>query len=63
MHRKFSRAISLLLVSCLLAGCGNVKTPTLPLEDNHRLFYEIFVGSFSDSDGDKTGDLRGIINR
>lgn len=63
MHRKFSRAISLLLVSCLLAGCGNVKTPTLPLEDNHRVFYEIFVGSFSDSDGDKTGDLRGIINR
>ncbi len=28
-----------------------------------RVFYEIFVGSFSDSDGDGTGDLRGIINR
>ena len=32
-------------------------------EDNCRVFYEIFVGSFSDSDGDGTGDLRGIINR
>ena len=32
-------------------------------EDNHRVFYEIFVGSFSDSDGDGLGDLRGIINR
>ncbi len=32
-------------------------------EDNFRVFYEIFVGSFSDSDGDGTGDLRGIINR
>ena len=31
--------------------------------DNHLVFYEIFVGSFSDSDGDGTGDLRGIINR
>lgn len=31
--------------------------------DNHRIFYEIFVGSFSDSDGDGTGDLRGIIQR
>ena len=31
--------------------------------DNHRVFYEIFVGSFSDSNGDGTGDLRGIINR
>ena len=31
--------------------------------DNNRVFYEIFVGSFSDSDGDGTGDLRGIIKR
>ncbi len=31
--------------------------------DNARVFYEIFVGSFSDSDGDGIGDLRGIINR
>ncbi len=32
-------------------------------DDNNRVFYEIFVGSFSDSDGDGIGDLRGIINR
>ena len=32
-------------------------------EGHNRVFYEIFVGSFSDSDGDGTGDLRGIINR
>lgn len=31
--------------------------------DNYRVFYEIFVGSFSDSNGDGIGDLRGIINR
>ena len=31
--------------------------------DNARVFYEIFVGSFSDSDGDGIGDLRGIIDR
>ncbi len=31
--------------------------------DNNRVFYEIFVGSFSDSNGDGIGDLRGIINR
>ncbi|MBR4767522.1 MAG: hypothetical protein IK088_00945 [Lachnospiraceae bacterium] len=29
----------------------------------NRVFYEIFVGSFSDSNGDGSGDLRGIINR
>jgi len=32
-------------------------------DDNNRVFYEIFVGSFSDSNGDGIGDLRGIINR
>ena len=33
------------------------------VRDNNRVFYEIFVGSFSDSDRDGIGDLRGIINR
>ena len=31
--------------------------------DDARVFYEIFVGSFSDSNEDGIGDLRGIINR
>ena len=35
----------------------------VPTEDNYRVFYEIFTGSFSDSNGDGIGDLRGIINR
>ena len=30
---------------------------------NALVFYQIFVGSFSDSNGDGVGDLRGIINR
>lgn len=30
---------------------------------NARIYYQIFVGSFSDSNGDGIGDLRGIINR
>lgn len=34
-----------------------------PIDDNARVFYHIFVGSFSDSNGDGVGDLRGIINR
>ena len=43
---------------------NDVAFPSDPLpEDNYRVFYEIFVGSFSDSDGDGIGDLRGIINR
>ena len=34
-----------------------------PVDDNYRTFYQIFVGSFADSNGDGFGDLRGIINR
>lgn len=34
-----------------------------PVSGNNNVFYHIFVGSFSDSNGDGTGDLRGIIDR
>ena len=45
-----------------------IPTETLPamadpIDDNYRTFYQIFVGSFSDSNGDGIGDLQGIINR
>ncbi len=38
-------------------------TVTQANEGNRRLFYHIFVGSFSDSNNDGLGDLRGIIDR
>ncbi len=53
----------LLLVSFAVgaAGCGKKQPDTIA--DNYRVFYQIFVGSFSDSNGDGIGDLKGIINR
>lgn len=36
---------------------------TTSVDGNARVYYQIFVGSFSDSNGDGIGDLRGIINR
>lgn len=33
------------------------------IDDNYRVFYEIFTGSFSDSNKDGIGDLQGIINK
>ena len=75
--KKFLCVLLAALLLCpLLCACGDggskggeyrVKDASLQsdfvCDDNNRVFYEIFVGSFSDSDGDGTGDLRGIINR
>lgn len=45
---------------CIVDNFGVVSAAN---EGNARVFYQIFVGSFSDSNGDGVGDLRGIINR
>ena len=52
----------IILILCLLLLCGCHKNVD-KIDDNYRVFYEIFVGSFSDSDGDGIGYLKGIINR
>jgi len=33
------------------------------IDDNYRNYYEIFVGSFYDSDGDGMGDLNGVTEK
>ena len=41
-------------------------TDTIPLniiDDNYRTYYEVFVYSFCDSDGDGIGDLQGLMSR
>ena len=56
--------LGVLLLSTILTGCGKENEPEfVPVEDNFRTFYQVFVGSLSDANGDGCGDLRGIINR
>ena len=73
------RVISLLLVATMLlglsAGCGDgskIKENKISykyeqelniIDDNYRNYYEIFVGSYYDSDGNGMGDLKGIIEK
>lgn len=49
-----------------LAGCGSAtpknKDPYDIPQDYCRTYYEVFVRSFSDGNGDGIGDLRGLIN-
>lgn len=48
----------------VLAGCisghGTQEAKLNIMDDNYRNYYEIFVGSFYDSDGDGMGDLKGV---
>lgn len=55
-------------VSALCACAPEYKDPTEKIkvtksEDKYRNYYEIFVGSFNDSNGDGIGDLNGIIEK
>lgn len=37
--------------------------PLQVIDDNYRTYYEVFVYSFCDSDGDGVGDLQGLISK
>ena len=71
---RIRRCMALLLTfgMLLMSSCGvatGVKedvTDTISLniiDDNYRTYYEVFVYSFYDSDGDGIGDLQGLISK
>ena len=62
---KISRIFVCALLSFSMlftAGCSRTKKAEFS-NPNTRNYYEIFVGSFYDSDGNGIGDLRGITEK
>ena len=67
-HSLLRRLLCLVLMAVLcvtaLAGCSGkgykYEQKLNIIDDNYRNYYEIFVYSFYDSDGDGTGDLNGV---
>ena len=74
--KQFKRVLCLVLSLLMLAGCasGSGKSPVeenlekihalgqCP-DDNYRTWYEIFVYSFCDANGDGIGDLKGVQSK
>ncbi|MFN8530873.1 MAG: alpha-amylase family glycosyl hydrolase [Anaerolineae bacterium] len=63
MLKRFGFVCCLLLLWVSVSVVGAQSEATQTHWWNDRVFYEIFVRSFSDSDGDGTGDIQGIIDR
>lgn len=65
------KILAILLLCAMTAGslvsCGKGEDwragETQVIDDNYRTWYEIFVYSFYDSDGDRIGDLQGVISK
>lgn len=71
--KKTILLILTLIASITLMACNSNPTNEFIIKDRalkaevsddlYRVYYEIFVGSFSDSNADGYGDIKGIINR
>ena len=64
MTGKIQITICIILCALLcLSGCKTGKASNAANDDKYRTTYEIFVGSFCDSNQDGIGDLNGIRSK
>jgi len=67
------KLLALMLIVCMafsvvLTGCSSSGDPVVDNEavastDKYRNYYQIWIGSFCDSNNDETGDFEGIISK
>ncbi len=63
VSRAGCSALVALCLACGSAGAAHKVTPNTSGWWRDQVFYEVFVRSFADSDGDGVGDLRGLTQR
>ena len=64
LRKAIAMILAIGMLTAVITSCKQEpKTEKKVYDDNYRNFYEIYVRSFSDSNGDGIGDLQGVISK